>query len=160
MKKKPAKKTAKKTEKKPKQVMTEWLSYMNSHELDKLAALYHEDAYNIQVAMGIPLEGRDAIRKDFEAFFKHNPDTFTEVENLFADGEWAVLEWTGGGTFHPDGRPATKGKRVALRGCGIFHIVKGKIKFQRGYWDKATWFEQVGISPNTKRSKSAAHLVG
>jgi len=23
--------------------------------------------------------------------------------------------------------------------------VEGKIKFQRGYWDKATWFGQLGL---------------
>jgi len=24
-------------------------------------------------------------------------------------------------------------------------VVEGKIKFQRGYWDKATWFGQLGL---------------
>jgi limonene-1,2-epoxide hydrolase len=32
-----------------------------------------------------------------------------------------------------------------LRGCGFFQIENGKIIFQRGYWDKATWFGQVGL---------------
>ncbi len=26
------------------------------------------------------------------------------------------------------------------QGCGFFQVVEGKIKSQRGYWDKATWF--------------------
>jgi hypothetical protein len=67
------------------------------------------------------------------------PDTFTKIENLFEDDEWAILEWSGGGNFKPTG------KSFALSGCGFFHVVNGKIKFQRGYWDKHTWFSQVGL---------------
>jgi limonene-1,2-epoxide hydrolase len=32
-----------------------------------------------------------------------------------------------------------------LRGCGFFQIVDGKIRSQRGYWDRATWFNQLGL---------------
>ncbi len=46
------------------------------------------------------------------------------IENLFEDGEWAILEWK-----------APKG----LRGSGFFHVIDGKIKFQHGYWDKLSF---------------------
>jgi len=46
------------------------------------------------------------------------------VENLLAEGEWAILEWR-----DPSG----------LRGCGFFHVVDGRITFQRGYWDKLSF---------------------
>ncbi|MBX9768721.1 MAG: ester cyclase [Bdellovibrionales bacterium] len=59
--------------------------------------------------------------------------------NLFEDGDWSILEWSGGGNFKPTG------KKFALRGCGFFQVIDGKIKFQRGYWDKHTWFSQVGL---------------
>jgi ketosteroid isomerase-like protein len=39
----------------------------------------------------------------------------------------------------PDSRSFT------LRGCGFFHVTDGKIRFQREYFDKATWFGQLGI---------------
>lgn len=123
----------------PKQVLQEWVKGMNSHQAEALAALYHEDAVNLQMAIGTPLQGRKAIQDDFADFFKNIPDTFTQVENLFEEGEWAILEWSGGGTFKPTG------KKFTLRGCGFFHVIDGKIKFQRGYWDKATWFGQVGL---------------
>ncbi|MBM0742917.1 ester cyclase [Phormidium sp. CLA17] len=72
--------------------------------------------------------------------------TYTHIENLFEDEEWAILEWSGGGTFVGD-RAALDpvGKPYTLRGCGFFHITDGKIRFQRGYWDKLTWFKQVGV---------------
>jgi hypothetical protein len=70
-----------------------------------------------------PVTGREAIR----AMFQHGFELAEMVcipENLFVDGDWAILEWR-----DPTG----------LRGCGFFHIVDGKIAFQRGYWDKLTF---------------------
>jgi hypothetical protein len=43
------------------------------------------------------------------------------VENIFEDSEWAILEWR---------------DPLGLRGCGFFHVVDGKIVFQRGYRNK------------------------
>jgi len=42
------------------------------------------------------------------------------------------------------GQSAT-GRAFTLRGSGFFYVVEGKIKFQRGYWDRATWFGQLGL---------------
>jgi len=125
--------------KSPKAVLTEWVRLMNSHDADALAELYHDDATNLQVAIGVPLVGREAIRNDFRDFFKNIPDTFTHVVNLFEDGEWAILEWKGGGLFKPTGKTFT------LSSCGFFLVQAGKIYLQRGYWDKHTWFSQVGL---------------
>lgn len=123
----------------PKDVISEWVRLMNTHEPEALAELYAENASNLQVAIGTPLLGRQAILDDFRTFFANIPDTFTKVENLFEDGDWAILEWSGDGTFKPTG------KSFSLRGCGFFRVEQGKIVFQRGYWDKYTWFSQVGL---------------
>jgi hypothetical protein len=52
------------------------------------------------------------------------------VENIFEDGEWAILEWR-----DPKG----------LRGCGFFHIRSGKIVLQRVYWDKLSFLRLHGL---------------
>jgi hypothetical protein len=52
------------------------------------------------------------------------------IENIFEDGEWAILEWR-----DPNG----------LRGCGFFHVIDGKIAFQRGYWDKLSFLRLHGL---------------
>ncbi len=111
---------------------------MNSGNADGLAALYHDDAVNLQIAVGEPLCGKKAIHEDYAEFFASIPDHFTREENFLEDGDWVGLEWSSGGTFKPNGKP------FALRGSGFFHIVDGKIKTQRGYWDKATLFAQMG----------------
>ncbi len=123
----------------PKQILSEWVRLMNTHDPVALAELYDENATNLQVATGNPLLGREAIREDFRTFFSNIPDTYTKIENLFEDGEWAILEWSGGGTFKPTG------KGFSLHGCGFFRCNDGKIVFQRGYWDRFTWFSQIGL---------------
>jgi steroid delta-isomerase-like uncharacterized protein len=130
----------------PKQVVTEWAAAFNRRDAAAAAALYHDDATNIQVALGEPIRGRQAMLDSFAAFFRAFPDSYTQVEHVFEDGEWAIIEWSGGGTFLGEfAGYAPTGRSFTLRGCGFFHVTDGKIRFQRGYWDKATWFRQLGL---------------
>ena len=65
---------------------------------------------------------------------------------MLGDGDWAAWEWVGGGTFTGEfyGDQPT-GKTFEIRGCGFFNFRDGKIIYQRGYWDKLSWFKQVGL---------------
>ncbi|MBD2039480.1 ester cyclase [Microcoleus sp. FACHB-672] len=132
--------------KSPKEVLHDWVAAYNARDPYKLIDLYHDDAINHQVAFGDPLQGREALLESFIAFFNAFPDNYTHPENIFEDGEWAIIEWSGGGTFLGElGGNAPTGKRFTLRGCGFFQILEGKICFQRGYIDKYTWFTQIGL---------------
>lgn len=125
--------------KSPEDVIREWVNYFNTREPEKLASLYHEDATNLQIAVGVPLVGREAMLKDFREFFANIPDNFTNLEQLIINGDRVTIEWTGGGTFKPTGKSFT------MQGCGFFLIVDGKIKSQRGYWDMAKWCKAIGV---------------
>ncbi len=130
----------------PREVVQDWVAAFNQRDAHAAAALYHEDATNFQVALGNPTVGQQAILDELLCFFHAFPDNFTHVENLFEDGEWAILEWSGGGTWRGEfAGMAPNGRTFTLRGCGFFHVTDGKIRFQRGYFDKATWFGQLGI---------------
>jgi limonene-1,2-epoxide hydrolase len=104
----------------PKEVVRAWVDAFNRADPEGLAALYTEDATNHQVVRD-PVEGRAAIHAMFVREFA-DADMECIVENLFQDGDWAILEWR-----DPSG----------LRGCGFFHVVEGRICFQRGYWDSS-----------------------
>ena len=112
----------------PRDLVQTWVEAFNRADADALAALYHADAINHQVAE-TPVEGREAIRAMFAAGFAA-ADMVCMPENLFEDGEWAILEWS-----DPKG----------LRGCGFFHVIGGRISFQRGYWDKASFLKSHGL---------------
>ena len=113
----------------PKSLVERWVQAFNRADVTTLAATYAPDAVNHQVAEE-PVEGASAIRAFFEAGFSA-AEMHCIVENLFEDGEWAILEWR-----DPKG----------LRGCGFFHVVDGKIAFQRGYWDKLSFLKLYGNS--------------
>lgn len=132
--------------KSPKAVIQDWVAAYNARDPHALIELYHDDAENHQVAFGDPLCGREAMLESFVDFFRAFPNNYTHVINLFEDGEWAIIEWSGGGTFLGElGGNPPNGKSFTLQGCGFFHIIDGKIKFQRGYIDKETWFKQLQI---------------
>lgn len=99
-----------------------WVDAFDRADVDALAGFYAENATNHQVPEA-PVVGRDAIRAMFAAEFARAQMTCI-IEQLFQDGEWAILEWR-----DPRG----------LRGCGFFHVVDGQIVFQRGYWDKLSF---------------------
>ncbi len=108
----------------PKEVVFQWVDAFNRQDTEAIAGLYHEDAVNHQVA-NEPVAGREAIRAMFAAEFAA-ADMTAIVENIFEDGQWAILEWR---------------DPLGLRGCGFFHVVHGKILIQRGYWDKLSFLK-------------------
>jgi len=113
---------------KPIEIVRMWVDAFNRADVDALTLLYAENAVNHQVAEQ-EVRGRAAIRSTFEKeFAQSNMECI--VENLLEDGEWAVLEWK---------------DPLGLRGCGFFKVQRGKIVFQRGYWDKLTFLKQHGL---------------
>lgn len=129
-----------------KELLQNWIEAFNKKDLDAVVDCYAEDAVNFQIAAGEPSIGCEQIRSDTNEFFKGFPDAWAKVENLMSDGNWAAWEWLGGGTFTGEfyGTSPTE-KSFEIRGCGFFQFKNRKIILQRGYWDKLSWFSQVGI---------------
>jgi limonene-1,2-epoxide hydrolase len=112
----------------PKEIVKAWIEAFNRADVAALGALYAENAINHQVAERA-VEGRAAIAAQFAAELAR-AKMICIPDNLFADGDWAILEWS---------------DPLGLRGCGFFHIVDGKIAFQRGYWDKLSFLKLHGL---------------
>jgi len=108
----------------PKELVRAWVVAFNRGDADAMAAFYHDDATNHQVALE-PVVGRDAIRAMFARDYAA-AEMVCIAENIFEDGDWAILEWR---------------DPLGLRGCGFFHVRDGKIAFQRGYWDRLTFLK-------------------
>ena len=112
----------------PRQLVQAWVTAFNRADPNGLADLYAENAVNHQVAES-PVRGREAIREMF-ANGLASTTMVCEVENIFEDGEWAILEWK---------------DPLGLRGCGFFRVIDGQIVFQRGYWDKLSFLRVHGF---------------
>lgn len=113
---------------KPKELIKRWIEVFNNKDADALAELYAPDAVNHQVVTD-PIIGREAIKQMFATEFAR-AEMVCIPENIFLDGEWAILEWK---------------DPLGLRGCGFFHIVDGEIIFQRGYWDKLSFLRMHNL---------------
>lgn len=112
----------------PKELVSRWVELFNKADAGEIAELYHDEAVNHQVA-NEPVCGKKAIREMFANEF-NLAEMVCIVENIFEDGEWAILEWR---------------DPLGLRGCGFFHVPDGKIKFQRGYWDRLSFLRQHNL---------------
>lgn len=112
----------------PKSLVQRWVELFNRADADALAELYADNAVNHQVALQ-PVNGKAAIHAMFQREFAQ-ANMVCIPENIFEDGEWAILEWR---------------DPLGLRGCGFFQVVDGKIVFQRGYWDKLSFHKLHGI---------------
>ena len=112
----------------PKEVVEKWIKLFNKGDAIEIAELYHINAVNHQVA-NEKIEGKIAIKEMFNVEFK-SANMTCKPENIFEDGEWAILEWK---------------DPLGLRGCGFFQVTEGKIKFQRGYWDKLSFLRMHNL---------------
>jgi ketosteroid isomerase-like protein len=74
----------------------------NKADAGALADFYDSSAINHQVN-SLPVAGKDAIKKMFEDEFA-KANMVCIIENIFEDGEWAILEWK---------------DPLGLRGCGF-----------------------------------------
>ena len=112
----------------PRFVVETWVEAFNRSDAESIAELYTDDAVNHQV-VNDPVVGKPAIKAMFKGEFARAEMTCI-VENIFQYGEWAILEWK---------------DPLGLRGCGFFHVNGGKIKFQRGYWDKLSFLKMHNL---------------
>jgi len=108
----------------PKQILLQWIDAFNRADAEAMVAFYAPGAINHQVA-NEPVVGKQAIHDMFTREFA-TAEMVCVPENIFEDGEWAILEWR---------------DPLGMRGCGFFHIVDGLIVFQRGYWDKLSFLK-------------------
>ena len=87
----------------PRNVLLRWVDAFNRADAEAVAAFYHDDAINHQVA-NEPVVGKNAIRAMFADEFAA-AKMVCIVENVFEDGEWAIFEWR---------------DPLGFRGCGFF----------------------------------------
>lgn len=130
----------------PKSIALKWQSAYNRPDPEQAVALYDENVTNVQLPWGKAVQGREAMRATYEKLFQAFPDIRLEIENFVENNDWVAVEWRISGTMRGEfsGQPPN-GRRFAMKGCELLHVVNAKIKSQHGYWDKATLLGQLGI---------------
>jgi ketosteroid isomerase-like protein len=105
--------------------LARWSRAWDDHDLDRVMELFHENIVFENWTGGVA-EGKEALRKAWEPWFKNHggfrfigEDTFVDRETQKVLYEW-TLEW-------PSNEKAYQGKREKRRGLDVIHFRDGKI---------------------------------
>jgi ketosteroid isomerase-like protein len=105
--------------------LTDWNNAWNEHDIDKVAALFHDDIV-FENWTGAKIDGAAALKKAWEPWFKNHGNFRFTTEDLFVDeGEQKVLfQWT---LEWPSPDSKYRGKPERRRGVDVMHFKDGKI---------------------------------
>ncbi|MEI7639545.1 MAG: nuclear transport factor 2 family protein [Syntrophus sp. (in: bacteria)] len=112
-------------------ILTEWNEAWNDHDLDKVLDLFNNDIV-FENWTGAKVQGKDALKKAWEPWFKNHGGFRFITEDIFADEkeqkvlfQWS-LEW-------PSNEKGYKGKLEKRRGVDIIHFRDSKISHKFTY---------------------------
>ncbi len=112
-----------------KQIAIRWFEAFNEHDLEKLLALYHNDAehFSPKLKTRLPetqglIKGKDALRSWWKDAFDRLPSLKYEVKKLTADEEQVFMEYIRHVKDEDD-----------IRVGEVLEINDGKIVFSRVY---------------------------
>jgi steroid delta-isomerase-like uncharacterized protein len=124
-------------------VVQAWMEAWNSHDPDKVAALYTEDAVLEDVTLGAVSRGRAAIRVFAVSSFTALPDGRFDLVRSTVKGDHGTIEWvlrgTDTGIFGGTGKPFT------VRGVSAIDVHGTRLARDTVYWDLATVLREIGL---------------
>lgn len=130
-------------------VFDAWLSAVNSHDGDRLAALMADDGTYELVATGIVFS-KATVPLSLSAIHDMSSDFSVTLVSTMRDGERYGIEWevvgTNDGPIPYLGLPAT-GKTFKIRAAAFGQTEGGKIKLHREYWEVFNLLSQVDLPP-------------
>jgi steroid delta-isomerase-like uncharacterized protein len=121
----------------------------SSRDPAKAVALYADDVVFEDVAMGVTVSGKAALKEFAAEGFKMSSDSTFTLITANASGDHFTIEWEVAGTHDGEGTgfPATN-KSFRLRAVSIGRLnADGKIVEHRDYYNLATFLTQVGLLP-------------
>src|SRR3981189_449947 len=122
-----------------------WIAAWNSHDPDKMLALFTEDVVYEDVAFGEVSHGKAELPKFFLSEIEGVPHLELKLERADIRGGHGTIEWTFSGT---DKGVYKTGKKFSVRGVSVIDLRGGKISRNVDYDDADTIMPQVGVLPN------------
>jgi steroid delta-isomerase-like uncharacterized protein len=122
-----------------------WIAAWNSHEAEKVVAIFTTDVLFEDVTFGAANHGSAELRKFAASIFDAVPDAKFELVNSSEDGRHGSIEWIFSGTDH---ELYKTGKRFSVRGVSVIDLRAGRISRELDYYDAAAIMRQVGLLPS------------
>lgn len=124
----------------------------NDRNFARVDDLAEQDVEWENVATGETFSGPEGIKQFMQGWVAAFSDANTEIVDLHAGDDFAVIEFVGrgthDGTLHgvAGGIPATN-RSVDVQFCEIYHVRDGRVASGRTFFDAATMMGQLGILP-------------
>jgi len=125
-------------------VAEKWIAGWNSHNPDKILALFTDDIFYEDVAFGEISHGQAEVRKFFLSELEGVPDLELKLMRADIHGGHGTIEWMFSGT---DKDVFKTGKKFSVRGVSVIDMRDGKIFRNVDFYDVATVMRQVGLLP-------------
>lgn len=128
------------------QLVQQWVDAWNSQDRERITSLYADDVVFYQAPAKKTFIGRDYLINRFEDFLELMPDWHNEIQELYIDGDTAIVKLNGTGTqtgpfleFRPTGR------MLDMDFCLIFKFKDSKIIKHTTFLDTATLLRSLGL---------------
>jgi steroid delta-isomerase-like uncharacterized protein len=128
-------------------VANSWITAWNSHDAEKVIAIFTADVLYEDVTFGAANHGSAELRKFAASIFAAVPDAKFELINSSTDRRHGTIEWIFSGT---DQGLYKTGKRFSVRGVSVIDLRQGRISRNLDYYDAASIMRQVGLLPSEK----------
>ncbi len=125
-------------------VAEEFIAAWNSHDPDKMIALFTDDVFYEDVAFGEVSHGHAELRKFAASEFEAAPDLELKLVRADVHGGYGSIEWAFSGT---DKGIYKTGKKFSVRGVSVIEVRHGKIARSLDFYDSATIMRQLGVLP-------------
>lgn len=136
-------------------IVREWISAINDHDADRVAATLNEDF--IWELGESSTTGRDVSKEAWSLWFVAFPDLRFEVVQTITEADYVVSRLIMTGTHKGELRfrgtdsmsqpTAPTNRKFSVPGCAVHQVRGGKIVHLWAYWDTATLLRQLGVSP-------------
>jgi len=130
------------------QLVTDLVAAWNSHDVERIAALYAPDYEESDVAQADSPRGRDGIRRTAAGYLRAFPDLLVTLDDVVSDGQRVALAWHWCGTHQGAFlKIPPSGRQVTVRGTSFLTIENGQIRRGTRIWDLAGLLRAIGLLP-------------
>ena len=136
-------------EKKNSEAATAFFAAWEKKDGKAFLALLMDDAQHVDFAQPVDgKKGKAAAKKDFDAFSKAFPDMKMTAKNMWAAGNYVVVESEATGTFTGALGPLKPTKKTGtLHGVDVMRLADGKLAVGHSYGSGAEFAGAFGLMP-------------
>jgi steroid delta-isomerase-like uncharacterized protein len=128
------------------------MAALNRGDADAVVEHFADDVIWRDVALGMPLHGRDALRAAAQAYMTAFPDLHVEVTSSTLDGPRLAQEWTITGTHRGELMGfAPTGRWTESYGATVTTFDEDAVMIEgAAYWNPLAMFRQLGLVPDSE----------